>query len=192
MKRLWVFSVPWLVCSCAGPNQAPGAFPEDTMWRSVIQKTDPGGETVSVETRFASLGKKFRVEVKSSESAEGRVAVFDGERLVTNWPDKTLSSADFDLRKTYKALYSALARFRYHGESVLDGRKCWYYSLEQESRSHHVWVDMETRLPRRNRLDIEGFVRDEKFLDTPGGFEVTPEVFDAELFEKQLNDVVNQ
>ena len=48
---------------------------------------------------------------------------------------------------------------------------------------------METKLPRRNHFSFKDHIVDEHFFDTPEGFQLTDDLFDADGLEEALKEV---
>ncbi|MCZ6793965.1 MAG: hypothetical protein O7J95_10175 [Planctomycetota bacterium] len=175
------------VCSCVGsPLPVLRDVPSDVDWVSHVLTKGPDDEERRKVTRFVGRGAKWRLDVMTPER-KGEITVFDGTRQVSTTPGVTHEDPRVELRR----LYANLPGFRFWGEeNVKDrecrDRRCWYFSLEDETIVGHLWIDVETHLPRRRIVELEGIRVDEFFAELPDDFQIPPRFFAAAALEEKI------
>lgn len=181
---------------------AAPSLPQDVGWRSVTRKTTPGGEE-DIAIVFVARGEKWYLQRRVPG---GRDVVFlsDGETVAANIKLEGLPLAGLDPRRKYNAIYERIPEMTYLGTDEVGGRLAWHFVRLRESEDsagegdgengpeglpgfeQHLWIDVETRLPRRHRVELGSELVDEQFFELPEDFEVTPELFDPQSLEPRF------
>ena len=150
MRLIMLFVLLATGCSAARPPLPP--LPDDIAWRAITLRETPFGRQ-RIEEYFVRQGHSWRAEFHIAEEPPVIVVRVDGRTFSTQAEGRL---ADLDAEAAMRGIYAVISRADYRGDDDVNGLQCGRFELGDDADVVAVWVELETGLVRRVRVNGGG------------------------------------
>lgn len=126
----------------------PLQYPEKVAWIFSSITTQAGQSKTQSPQVFIADGDRWRIESRS-RSGQSVVFVYDGDDLRSNRELKRKDADALDNRIHHKKAYKKLSMSNYKGTDYVGSRKCWHFVIKESDGNSDLWIDVETKFPRK-------------------------------------------